>query len=235
MRRRISEIGKVFGDAVDTARNQLPELSFVSDIDVPVFVIHHGPAAEDYELICDFEQFMKASQSGLLNRPVLKLWSGRSDFERYLFARNLREAFSDQFEAVRQQHQAEREAEKTQWSLPSMGDVLFWGFNLASGLVGSLLLYLATETGRTALERISKILRSSIVGRTLGSTSPEAELEELIEEKKAVIDAALSRIEIVLHRDLYVHAWRGQPPGPMTGMDREAWPLPAFVRERMEA
>ena len=234
MRNTISEIGKVLGDAVETARDQLPEISLVSDVEVPIYVIHHGPGAEDYELLCDFEQFMKASQSGLLNRPLLRVWAGRQDFERYLFARHLREAFSQQFETVRQMHQAEKEAQEKAWSLPSAGDVLLWGLNIAGGLVGSLLLYIATETGRTAIERISKIIKRSVIGRALGSSSAEAELEELIEEKKAVIDSALSRIEIVLHCELYAYAWRGQPPGPMTGMDREAWPLPSFVRERME-
>lgn len=234
MRNRISEIGKALGDAVETARNQLPEVSLVSDVEVPIYILHHGTGSEDYELICDFEKFMSASQSGFLHRPVLKLWAGRSDFERYIFARHLREAFSQQFEAVRRIQQEERDAERKQWSLPTAGDVLLWGLNLAGGLVGSLLLYLATETGRTAIERISKIVKNSVVGRALGSGSAEAELEQLIEEKKAVIDAALSRIEIVLHRELYAYAWRGQSPGPMTGMNRQAWPLPDFVRERME-
>ncbi|MEL6209450.1 MAG: hypothetical protein AAFR44_04585, partial [Pseudomonadota bacterium] len=52
--------------------------------------------------------------------------------------------------------------------------------------------------------------------------------------KKAKVDAALQSVEIVLHRDLYTHAWRGQRAGPMTGMVYDAWPLPQYVAAHLE-
>ncbi|MEM1299038.1 MAG: hypothetical protein AAGH68_07125 [Pseudomonadota bacterium] len=217
--------------ALDTAWDQLPEFTLTSDVEIPIYLIHHGPGAEDYEILCDFEAFMKANQKSFLARPVLRVWAGRKDFERYLFARHLRVAFSDQFETLRNVHR--QEMERSSWSLPSVGDVLLWGLTLTSSAVGGLLLWIATETGRSALSRIGGIIRSSMVGRALRGKSAEEQLEDLIEEKKQVVDEGLARLEVTLHRDLYDYAWRGQPPGPMTGMDRGAWPLPDFVRERM--
>ncbi|MEM9062529.1 MAG: hypothetical protein AAGD13_18865 [Pseudomonadota bacterium] len=236
MRDRLSEIGKVLGGAIDAARDHVPDVRITSDVEVPVYVIHHGSKAEDYELLCDFKKFMAESQSGLLHRPVVKILAGRQDFERHIFARHLREAFSGQFDAVRAIHRAELEAADKRWSLgiPTIGEIVLWGLTSAGGLVGSLLLYLATETSRTAIDRIGAVLRQSMLGRAVAGKSADAALEDLIEEKKSVIDAALARIDVELHPDLYRFAWRGQRPGPMTGINRNAWPLPDFVAKRMK-
>ncbi|MEM9141156.1 MAG: hypothetical protein AAGB15_15115, partial [Pseudomonadota bacterium] len=149
---------------------------------------------------------------------------------RHLFARQLRLAFSTQFDAIRALHQAEAEAKRTRWiGLPSLSDLILWGLTGAAGLAGSILLYLATTVAGDALKDVVNRLR-----KALGTSgNPEQALEELIETKKDVIDQALIRLDITLHRDLYLHAWRGQRPGPMTGMKRDAWPLPDFVQERM--
>lgn len=231
MKDRLTSLGNSVRDALGAAWDQLPEFTLASDVEIPAYLIHHGPDPEDYEILCDFEAFMRANQKSFLARPVLSIWAGRRDFERHLFARHMRLAFSDQFERLREVHRLERE--RSSWALPSVGDVLLWGLSLTGGVLAGLLLWIATETGRTALSRIGSIIRSSAVGKILRSKSAEEQLEELIEEKKSVIDDALARIEITLHRDLYAHAWRGQRPGPMTGMDRDAWPLPDFVQERL--
>ena len=231
MRNLLSSVGDTLKGALNTAWDQIPDVSLISDIEVPVYVLHHGPGAEDYELLCDFETFMKESQSGLLKRPALRIWAGRSDFERHLFACHLREAFSNQFDMVRNAHRAEAEARRKSWlQFPSLSELILMGLTGAAGLAGSLLLYLATSMGGKALEDIFARLKSAVGA----SSDPEQELEKLIAEKKSTIDEGLARIEISLHRDLYAYAWRGQRPGPMTGIDRDAWPLPGFVRERMD-
>ncbi|MEM7742768.1 MAG: hypothetical protein AAF409_03570 [Pseudomonadota bacterium] len=231
MRKTLDRFRKSLEGAVEAAWDQLPEFTLSSDVEVPIFVIHHGPTAEDYEIVCDFQQFMTVNQSGFLSRPSLRIWAGRDDFARHTFARHLREAFSAQFEALRDEHRAERE--RRRWALPGVGDVILWGLSLTGGVLGSLLLLVATETGRTALDRIGAIVRGTGIGRLTRSSSPEQELEALIEEKKGVIDAGLARLDVALHRELYTYAWRDQRPGPMTGMKRDAWPLPDFVRDRM--
>lgn len=231
MKDRLKSLGDSVRGAIDTAWDQLPEFNLTSEVEIPVYVIHYGSDAEDYEILCDFDGFMAANQKGFLARPYLRVWAGRQDFQRYLFARRLREGFTAQFEALRTSLRQERE--KNGWGIPSIGDVFLFGAMLTGQLVASLLLWIATETGRAALGKISDVLRNSAIGNLVRGRSAEEELEDLIEEKKSVIDESLARLEITLHRDLYAHAWRGQPPGPMTGMDRNAWPLPAFVNDHL--
>ncbi|MEM7060472.1 MAG: hypothetical protein AAF557_23075 [Pseudomonadota bacterium] len=221
------------GDLANSAWDSLPEFTLTSDVEVPVYVIHHEPEAEDYEILCDFEGFMTANQKSFLARPVLRVWAGRQDFERHIFARRLREDFTAQFEILRMALRAERDEKN--WKLPGIGDVLLWGLSLGSEVVGSIILWLAMEPGQKAIGRITSIFRRSAFDRSVQDGSAEQQLETLIKEKKGVIDEALARIEIALHRALYAYAWRGQRPGPMTGIDREAWPLPSFVTDQMEA
>ncbi|MEM7190398.1 MAG: hypothetical protein AAF439_12365 [Pseudomonadota bacterium] len=228
----LTSIGETLMGTLDAARERLPDFSLMEDVEVPVYVIHTGPSPEDYELLCDFEKFMTESQSGLLKRPVLRIWAGRSDFERYMFARHLREAFSAQFDRARVALRAAQESDRG-WSFPSVGQLMFWMVTEAGALAGTLLLYLAIAVGGTAVGDFLRRMTAIFKSRKDDPEAAQNDLEALIEEKKSVIDAALSRIEISLHRDLYLHAWRGQRPGPVTGMDREAWPLPDFVRERM--
>ena len=232
MKDRLKSLGDSVRGALDTAWDQLPEFNLTTDVEIPVYVIHHGPDAEDYEILCDFVGFMTANQKGFLARPVLRVWAGRQDFQKYLFARRLREDFTAQFEVLRLALRAERES--SGWGFPTVGEVFLFGAQLTGQIVAALLLWIATETGRAAIGQITQILRNSTLGKLVRGKSTEEQLEDLIDEKKAVIDEGLARLEITLHRDLYLHAWRGQSPGPMTGMDRDAWPLPGFVSERLD-
>ena len=229
----LPNLGNLAAHLANTARDAIPDFTLTSEVPIPIYFVHHGPDPEDYTLLCDFEQFMRENQSGFLARPVLSIWAGRADFERQAFARTLRHAFAAQFDAVRAAMRAEMESQRTSWTLPSVGDIVLWGFAATGSLIGQLVLYIATETGRSALRQIGRIVRTSTLGRAVQGKSAEAELEALIEAKKTTIDAALARIAIRLHPDLYAHAWRGQRPGPMTGIDRDAWPLPDFVQDRL--
>ncbi len=236
MKDRLTSLGRSISGMADAAWDQVPDLTLASDVEVPIYLIHHGRSAEDYEIFCDFERFMTETQNGVFARPVLRVWAGRQDFERHVFARRLREDFSSQFQAARDRLRAKKEAAQSGWlpSLPSLGEVFFWGIAATGSLLGSIVLYIATATGRAALDEVSRILKSSLIGRTLAGRTAEEQLEDLIAEKQTVIDAALARTEITLHRDLHAQAWRGQAPGPMTGMDRDAWPLPDFIRGRLD-
>ncbi|MEM0987891.1 MAG: hypothetical protein AAGK00_03370 [Pseudomonadota bacterium] len=231
MKDRLTSLGSSIRGVLDSAWYQVPEFTLTSDVEIPIYLIHHGQGPEDYEIICDFADFMKANQKGFLSRPNLKVWAGRADFERSPFVRRLRHDFSQQFHGLRLALRAEREHKG--WGLPSLGDILLWGLNASSEVIGAVLLWMATAWGRDLIKRISRIFQRSDFNRAVKSATAEQELEALIDEKKEVIDEGLARLEITLHRDLWSYAWRGQRPGPITGMDRQAWPLPDFVRERL--
>lgn len=200
---------------------QLPD--FGKTVDVPVYLIHTGPEAETYFFIFDFEEFVEKGQSGLFVRPRLLVWSGRRDFSRPRFARQFRAAFAEQFDAARAALDAQGTVSKGWfgWLRAQFGSGI-------KDFAANLLLALALNAGRGLLGHIGK-------AHLLSGKSDTAKLEEAIAGTQGKVDAALTEMEIRLHPDLYTHAWQGQAPGPMSGIDRNAWPLPGSVAQHLEA
>ncbi|MEO0914865.1 MAG: hypothetical protein AAFY59_18105, partial [Pseudomonadota bacterium] len=172
------------------------------------------------------EAFERDAKAGLFTRPVLKIWAGRSDFRRAGFARQFREVFAAEFGAMRAKARAKRG-----WFSFGMRDV---AEGALTNFVGTLVLYVAVSTGRAA---VSAVAQAFSLQKLLGPLAPKdrvARVEADIAEKQRVIDGALEEITISLHMDLYTHAWRGQPPGRLTGMDYDAWPLPEYVQAHLK-
>ena len=214
------------GDGVRGLTDALPELpKLTRTVEIPVYVVHRSRDADDYILLLDFEAFGRDARTGVFTRPVLKVWAGRRDFSRAIFARHLREVFSTEFERMR----AEVDTPKSGWFRFGLGDALSLG--AVTNLIGTLVLYVAVSTGRAAVSALASYLS---LDRWLKGPDPRARLEADIAEKKRVVDAALAELEVTLHRELYVHAYRGEAPGPLSGMDYDAWPLPPYVRAHLE-
>jgi hypothetical protein len=208
----------------DRLRSALPTFEWPTlgkTVEIPVYVIHNSRDAEDYFFIFDFEEFVERSREGIFVRPKLKVWAGRSDFSRTLFARQFREAFAREFDAARNALKAEQQKGRgfgwLGWDL---------GFDVVSSLVASfianIVLLLATTTGRAVLSVLP-------VPNWVRGKSKEGKLEDQITATQAKVDEALEALEIILHRTLYEHAWREGAGGPLSGMDYEAWPLPDHV------
>lgn len=205
-------------------RDQLPEMPTLQmpklgrEVEIPVYVIHNSPDAEDYFFIFDFEQFVERSRSGMFVRPKLKVWAGRTDFDRRLFGRQFRQSFAAEFETMRRALKAkDGNAGWISWDI---------GTDLVSGaavsLVANVVLVLATTTGRVVWDMLP-------IPRWLQGKSASEKLEAEIDETKSSVETALAGLDLVLHRDLYRHAYRGTSPGALVGMDYDAWPLPDFV------
>ena len=201
-----------------------PTLGRVTDI--PVYVIHNSGEADDYFFIFDFEQFVERSREGAFVRPRLKVWAGRDDFDRRLFARQFRQSFAREFDAARAALEAEDDGKRGWFGWLRSLDL--GAFELSPTiLAANVLLLLATTTGRV----VSAMLPLPRWGRS----GNEAEaLERSIEETQAKVDAALAGLVVTLHIDLYRHAWRGCRGGRLTGMDYDAWPLPGYVSEHLD-
>ncbi len=205
-------------DIASRALGALPDVALPGlgrAVDIPVYLIHNSANPEDYFFIFDFEQFVEQSRSGIFVRPRLQVWAGRSDFDRVEFARQFREAFGREFDIARAQLAAETSTGRGwfSWNL---------GFDIASGFVANVILLVALSAGRLALRAVP-------LPQILRGKSDETKLEDSIEVTKSRVDAALRGLTIVLHRDLYRHAWREGRPGPLNEIDYDAWPLPAHV------
>ena len=207
--------------------NSLPELRLPKlgrEVTIPVYLVHNSPDPEDYFFIFDFEEFVEASRSGIFVRPRLKVWAGRTDFSRRIFARQYREAFAREFEAA-QVALARVDGKK--------GGSGWLDFDITGGVAGfaakvmaNVVLYLATHAGKA-------ILSATPLAGLVRARSDKAKLEAEIAKTREAVDDALAKMEVRLHIELYRHAWRGTAPGPIADMDRDAWPLPDFVRRHL--
>ncbi|MEM1352229.1 MAG: hypothetical protein AAGF27_07780 [Pseudomonadota bacterium] len=210
------------GDRVSGLVGELGWPTLGSSVELPVYIIHNSIDPEDYFFIFDFEEFVESGRRDWFARPKLRLWAGRSDFKRRAFARQLRESFAREFELARQELAEKAEAPRGWFSgVPKA----LAGLAAPSlpGAMANIVLLVAVSAGNLVLRQI---LPSSWTRRK----TDQQKLEDGIEETKSKVDAALETIEITLHMELYRHAWHGHPPGRLTGMDYDAWPLPNYVR-----
>ncbi len=196
---------------------QMPSVG--KTVDVPVYVIHQGPGAEEYVFVFDFAEFVDRSREGLFVRPRLVVWAGRRDFGQLAFMRQFRAAFARDFEAARVQLEAEADRKSGQGWFGWLRDL--WGKGLG-GFASELVLLVALSAGRKALAQVGR-------AHLLAGKSEARQLEDVIADTQAKVDEALEAMEVRLHPELYAYAWRGQRPGPEDGMDRDAWPLPGHV------
>lgn len=211
---------KAIGGAV---WNALPEVTMPSlgrEVEIPVYVIHNSADPEDYFFLFDFEVFVERSKEGMFVRPKLRVWAGRDDFDRVLFARQFRQSFAHEFDWMRAELTRKNASKKMGW--------LSWdlGVDLAGALVANLAAYLMILVAMGAGKAFAGMLS---LPKWMQGKSAQAKLEDEVEGLKGQVEAALKNIEVVLHRDLYAHAYRGQEGGPVSGMDFDAWPLPAYV------
>ncbi|HCQ64856.1 MAG TPA: hypothetical protein DIU07_06670 [Rhodobacteraceae bacterium] len=98
--------------------------------------------------------------------------------------------------------------------------------DLFAGAVAVIVLAVALSLRRSVFDG-AKRPRLGKMGRA------EAKLAEEFEQTKSKVEAALSRIDVTIHPELYDHAWRDGRMGRISGMDRDAWPLPAYVRTHL--
>ena len=214
---------------LDRGRNALPRIALPElgrSVDIPVYLVHNSPDPEDYFFIFDFEQFVERSRTGLFVRPRLMVWAGRDDFDRRTFARQVRVAFTEEFDAARRalDEGARRRGggwltwERANW-LPAEGVVALFLLGLATSVLSA--------TGRALLGLVPR-------PRWMRGKSAQERLETEIAASQERVDVALADLKVALHMNLYRNAWRGKAGGRLTGMHYDAWPLPASVRMHLD-
>lgn len=201
----------------------LPERpSLMPTAKLPVYLIHHGPDAEDYAFVFDFEDFVARSRDGVFVRPALHLHAGRDDFDRTCFAGYFRDCFAREFEAMRAALATKGDApgwfSRTQGAVGKLG--------LAAGSLGLVVLWLALCTGRLLMPRIPR-------PRLMRGRSEAARLENDIADLRGSVDNALGRITIELHPEFQVHAIAKGGPGDPDALDHSVWPLPYSIRAHL--
>lgn len=212
---------------LDRVKGNLPSLSLPTlgkTVELPVYVVHNSIDREDYFFIFDFEEFVEKSRDGMFVRPKLKVWAGRNDFDRVRFAGQFRASFAKEFDAARN---ALTEAkQKKGWGWFSFG----MGIEAIATTYSSFVAEIILMTALSASNRLASIFKLPQVFKT---KSDFTKLEESIEQTQAKVDEALTRMEIILHRELWAHAYVDDTAGSEDGIDDNAWPLPDSVREHL--
>ncbi|MDP5215613.1 hypothetical protein Q5Y75_00125 [Ruegeria sp. 2205SS24-7] len=206
--------------------DRLPEFrppDITKRAEISVYMVHNSPDPEDYFFLFNFEEFVDRSNAGYFVRPVLKIFAGRDDFSRTRFAREFREVFAGEFDRMRAELAAQKG--KRGW--------LGWSFGvnsaleLVGGLIGNLVLAVALSVGRRVLGDLS-------LPQIFATKCDEAKLADEIDRTKVKVETALAEVQVTIHPELYKHAYRDGPMGKISGMDREAWPLPDYVRAHLQ-
>ena len=194
------------------------------EAEIAVYLVHDSRNPEDYFFLLDFEEFVARSESGIFVRPALRIFSGRDDFSRTQFARQFREVFAAEFDRMRTDLASGKG--KRGW--------LDWKFagasalDLVGGLVANLVLAVALSIGQ-------RVVGSLSIPKLFTGKAPEAKLADKIEDTKSRVEAALARVDVTIYPELFDHACREGRLGRIADMDRDAWPLPAFVRTHLDA
>lgn len=197
---------------------KLPEMT--REAEIAVYMVHNSAGAEDYFFLFDFEEFKARSEAGMFVKPVIRIFAGRDDFSRLRFARQFREVFATEFDRMR----AEAAGKKSGW--------LSWSFvgssamEMLGGFIANLLLVIALGTGK-------QLLNLTGLAGLLRGKSDEAKLVDEFEKTRGQVEDALRRVEVTIHPELYDYAYRDGLKGKISGMDRDAWPLPAYVRDHL--
>lgn len=202
--------------------DRMPELSLPTlgrEAEIAVYLVHNSGDAEDYFFLFDFEEFVDRSKGGIFVRPALRVFAGRNDFSRIRFARQFRQVFAREFDRMRED-QAGKGA-KRGW--------LDWNFNvvdLISDFVATMVLGLALSVGRMVLGKVA--LPAILKGK-----SAEAKLADEIDRTKGRVEAALATLDVAVHPELLAHAERVGGTQKRADLERDAWPLPNFVRTHL--
>jgi len=84
---------------------------FIRKASAPVYLLPLGPNPENYFIMMEFEEMLEKLREGLLVRPILMLYVGRSDFDHSYFADHLKDEFVRQFSEAREQEYSKHQVD----------------------------------------------------------------------------------------------------------------------------
>jgi len=196
--------------------------SMTRDAEIDVYLVHSSSDPEDYFFLFDFETFVERSKGGIFVRFKLRVFAGRSDFGRLVFARQFRQVFAGEFDEMRSELSAKSgKSGWLDWSFP---------FSVASDLIGG---FVANLVLAIALSVGGKLFGGISVPKFLKRKSATIKLEEEIDQTKSQVENALTVIDVVLHPELLAHARTFGAVSGLQDLDPDAWPLPDYVRTHL--
>ncbi len=184
----------------------------------PAYVLHHSNECDDYSVHFDLTHVLSLLDAGILARPSVVLYAGRSDIDREQLSERVTTEFLSEmkFHEARVKALAEEDARKHRDALDGSISKVLKGATeaafmhvlliLVSGPIG---LYILLEMGsfdRTidAIKELLSLPKKLLKAGTESMTQPLADkkVEAAISEERAKINKALTTLELKMHKDL---------------------------------
>jgi hypothetical protein len=237
--------------SLSKAKDYLPEMPSLPSLKIGrerafhVHVIHTSGDPESYYFAFDFHEFFEGSkEAGMLTRPVFQVVAGRDDFDRRIFARQMRESFSEGFEEMRRadaeaKRRAAADAKKGAWGIGIFDMIEMGVMSVVTGAFILPLIYLML--GLLGLGAVLEFVENLTAKLKAPFAKKEATIEEEIDGARGRVDAALMGLKIEIDLDLWVNAMgpgyaeaHPEEAAKVRAASADGWPLPADVRSRLQ-
>ena len=98
----LNTTGSAVGDAIGQLKSMSVDRVF-PECPAPAFMMPTGPGVEDYVIVFDLDEITDKLRSGLLVRPQIEVWSGKTgDYDLEHFGQELVQDFVQQFDDARE-------------------------------------------------------------------------------------------------------------------------------------
>lgn len=189
----------------------------------PAYIIHNSNAVNDYAVHFNLSQVLAQLDAGILSRPCVVLYCGRSDIDRDILSKRVTQEFLKEMSKHEQRVKelAERDRAKHRESLEKSVNRVIIGaaeaafmrvlLTMVTGPLGILILLLMGSVKRTVdcvYELISmpkKLIMASV--ESIAEPRKNKKINAAFDEEQKKVNKALNNLDLKLHEDLIALAW----------------------------
>lgn len=183
----------------------------------PAYILHHSSSVNDYSVHFDLTYVLSQLNSGILSRPSVILYSGRSDIDRELLSERVIKEFmiemkvheqrvKDLAESTRREHR-DALGKSVKNVIVGAAEAAFMRavLTIVTGPLGLAVLLLFGSAGKTVdgiYEMISMPKKIVMAGvESIKDPQSDKKVKTAIEEEHKKINKALTSIDLKMHRD----------------------------------
>lgn len=184
----------------------------------PAYILHHSNTENDYSVHFDLTHVLSKLDAGILSRPGVILYSGRSDIDRELLSKRVTDEFltemkvheqrvKDLAESTRREHR-DALGKSVKSIIVGAAEAAFMRalLTVVTGPLGILVLLLLGSAGKTVdgiYEMISMPKKIVMAGvESIKEPQSDKNVKVAIEEEHKKINKALTSLDLKMHRDL---------------------------------
>ena len=184
----------------------------------PAYILHHSNRADDYSVHFDLTHILSQLDAGILSRPGVLLYSGRSDIDREILSKRVTEEFLNEMkvheqrvrdlaESTRRQHR-DALGKSLKNIVVGAAEAAFMRalLTIVTGPLGILVLLLMGSVDKTVdgiYEIISMPKKIVMAGvESIKDPLSDKKVKAAMDEEHKKISKALGRLDLIIHRDL---------------------------------